>query len=223
MSLFRENAFNALTSVEDKIADRVARDPGGATPETAPPAEPAQLPAHSSSGPQPMRLDHYLPEWHFNEVHAIAIEAPRDAIMRAVTDLTLREAPLAFLLLQLTKSRPAKDHRVVGDIAGEHLLDRTEDELVFGGIGSSHGSPPIEGSVGDALRTFDGPGYNKLGLNFLCRDGVLRTETRVYCTDRKSRRDFAVYWTVIRLGSGAIRLSLLNAIRRRALNTAKDQ
>jgi hypothetical protein len=222
MSLFRENAFNALVSVEDRIAARVARDPGGATPETAPAAEPAQLPAHAPAGPQPMRLDHYLPEWHFNEVHAITVDAPRDTIMRAVTDLTLGEAPLAFLLLQLTKSRPAKDHRVVGDIAAEHLLDRTDDELVFGGIGSSHGSPPIEGPVGDALRTFDGPGYNKLGLNFVCRDGVLRTETRVYCTDRKSRRDFALYWAVIRLGSGAIRLSLLNAIRRRALNAAKE-
>ncbi len=219
-SLFRENAFNALTSVDDRIAGRLARDPGGATPQAAPDDNPAQLPAHRSAEPA-TRLDHFLPEWHFNEVHELAIDAPSDVILRAVTDLTLREAPLAFMLLRLTKSKPNKDHRVVGDIGEEYLLDRTDDELVFGGIGSSHGSPPLDQPVKEALLDFDKPGYNKLGLNFLCRDGVLRTETRVFCTDRKARRDFALYWTVIRLGSGAIRLSLLNAIRRRARNAMR--
>jgi hypothetical protein len=214
--VFRENAFNALTSIEDKIAERVARDPGG-TPQAAPVDDGAELPSHRSAAPD-TRLDHWLPEWHFNEVHELKIDAPAAVILKAVTELTLREAPLAFMLLRLTKSKPEKDHRVVGDIAGEYMLDRTDDEIVFGGIGSSHGEPPLDRPVKEALIGFDTPGYNKLGLNFLVRDGVLRTETRVFCTDRKARRAFARYWMVIRLGSGAIRVSLLNAIRRRALN-----
>jgi len=42
------------------------------------------------------------------------------------------------------------------------------------------------------------------------------TETRVAVEDRSARRRFAVYWAVIRFGSGLIRRDLLRAVRRRA-------
>ena len=43
----------------------------------------------------------------------------------------------------------------------------------------------------------------------------LVTETRVESTDARARRLFALYWLVIRLGSGLIRRDLLRAVRRR--------
>ena len=43
----------------------------------------------------------------------------------------------------------------------------------------------------------------------------LVTETRVEGTDARARRLFALYWLLIRPGSGLIRRSLLRAVRRR--------
>jgi hypothetical protein len=45
---------------------------------------------------------------------------------------------------------------------------------------------------------------------------LVSTETRVAIEDPASRRRFAVYWFVIRIGSGLIRRDLLRAVRRRA-------
>ncbi len=46
----------------------------------------------------------------------------------------------------------------------------------------------------------------------------LTTETRVFATDSRARRRFAVYWRVIYPGSALIRRSWLDAIKRRAEN-----
>jgi sirohydrochlorin ferrochelatase len=48
----------------------------------------------------------------------------------------------------------------------------------------------------------------------------LSTETRVRCADAVTRRQFARYWRVIRLGSGLIRGSMLRQIRTEAERAA---
>ena len=45
---------------------------------------------------------------------------------------------------------------------------------------------------------------------------LLATETRVECGDAASRRRFALYWFVVRPGSGLIRRAMLRSIRRAA-------
>lgn len=45
---------------------------------------------------------------------------------------------------------------------------------------------------------------------------LLTTETRVAVEDPGARRRIAVYWAVIRVGSGLIRRDVLRAVRRRA-------
>ena len=59
-----------------------------------------------------------------------------------------------------------------------------------------------------------------MGLDLRARpdgDGSrLETETRVFLTDRASRRRFAAYWLVIRPFSGLVRRRWLQAARRRA-------
>jgi hypothetical protein len=47
-------------------------------------------------------------------------------------------------------------------------------------------------------------------------DGLVITETRVYAGTPAARRRFAIYWRFIRPGSGIIRRSWLEAIKRRA-------
>jgi hypothetical protein len=53
-------------------------------------------------------------------------------------------------------------------------------------------------------------------MNMRAEPGKLTTETRVRCTDERSRRAFARYWYVIRPFSGLVRRSWLRAARRRA-------
>lgn len=50
----------------------------------------------------------------------------------------------------------------------------------------------------------------------------LRTETRVRCADRKTRRRFLLYWSVIQGASGMIRRALLWQIKRKAEATARS-
>ena len=45
---------------------------------------------------------------------------------------------------------------------------------------------------------------------------ILKTETRVWCTDKSARRKFWIYWMVIRPFSGLLRRIILKEIRRTA-------
>jgi hypothetical protein len=49
----------------------------------------------------------------------------------------------------------------------------------------------------------------------------VETETRALATDPGSRRRFARYWHLIRVGSGAIRRSWLRAAARRAAGAVR--
>jgi hypothetical protein len=167
--------------------------------------------------PADVRLDDFLADWHFREVHQIGVDVATDVVLRAVLETTWAEAPLGRALMTLTRNDVSAGRRIVADIDGANLLDRTENELVFGMIGSDSGQPALTEPLVAAFRGFDRPGYVKIGLNFRHVAGVLSTETRVYCTDPAGRRAFQLYWLVIRGGSGLVRRSALRAVRRRAL------
>ncbi|WP_433167149.1 hypothetical protein [Kribbella sp. CA-247076] len=64
-----------------------------------------------------------------------------------------------------------------------------------------------------ALRGFRAADF---ATNFRAVDGFLVTETRVIASDARSRRRFALYWLLIRAGSGVIRRVWLHAISSRA-------
>ena len=77
----------------------------------------------------------------------------------------------------------------------------------------------------DDFAGFDEPGWAKMAMDLRARpdgDGsTLETETRVYLTDRASRRRFAAYWLVIRPFSGLVRRSWLRAAKHEAEATAR--
>jgi hypothetical protein len=76
---------------------------------------------------------------------------------------------------------------------------------------------------GSDFAAFDRPGFVKAAIGFAILEQAggtrIETETRALATDVGSRRRFARYWRVIRLGSGAIRRSWLRAAARRASRT----
>ena len=176
-------------------------------------------------------IDKFAPESHFREVHRIAVLAPADAALRAIREVTAREIRLFRFLTWL---------RRVGRPSGESILNPPPDEPILG-VALRSGFMELESSerevvVGtvviapprsarpptpDEFRTLRAPGYAKAVMNFRVEPSplamcVVTTETRVWATDEKTRRKFALYWWTIRLGSGLIRRMWLRAIRRRA-------
>jgi len=184
---------------------------------------------------QPSRLDQLIPHSDFRECHHRVIGASRDRVYDAVWTVTLGEMPLVPLLFAL-RSLPAI-------LAGKGSPPRKQDEpqlpqMIASGFTLLAHDPGREVVVGtieqmcqpggvragihdaDEFLAFDQPGFVKVAMNFTLseHEGATRlvTETRILGTDRRARRKFALYWLLIRLGSGAIRRSWLRAIARRA-------
>ena len=174
---------------------------------------------------QRTRLAAALPRWDRRERHWAFSDVPPAAVLRAADEVTWREVPVFWGLMKtwsLGRVRLAAGEPVLAlfTTAGFAVLDRTEDEIVVGGIGRfSRNRPLVRISSLDltSYRDFDEPGCIKICFNFRCTGGTLTTETRVHATDTRSRRLFGLYWLLIRGGSGLIRQVWPRAIRRRAL------
>jgi hypothetical protein len=124
-----------------------------------------------------------------------------------------------------TKSDPLAGVSVIQMMSkgrtGFFPLDLGERELVFG----MAGQPWTNGAVRlkpEEFRSWMPPGNVKIAFNFAVEDAGggwsrIWTETRVQATDAAARTTMAKYWRLIYPGSGMIRRSMLDAIRRRAL------
>jgi hypothetical protein len=177
-----------------------------------------------------MTLDDILPESHFAERHARRIAAPPARVWAALVELRLSDLPAARLLMDvrslawLHRTRPRLvTGRFLEDGPVPVLAAEPGRLVVAGGVmqpwklRGGDAPPALDAS---ALRAFAAPGWVKCGVDFvLVPDGegtVLHTETRITATDAGSRRRFAAYWLLIRLGSGLIRHEMLRAIGKRA-------
>lgn len=184
------------------------------------------------------RLDQLLPHYDFGECHRRVIDASRDRVYDAVWTATLGEMPLVPLLFDL-RSLPSM-------LAGKGSLPRKQDEpllaqMIASGftlLADDPGREVVVGVIGQMWQpgggiarfhnaneflAFDQPGFVKVAMNFLLwgqeETTRLVTETRIFATNRRARRKFALYWLPVRIGSGAIRRIWLRAIARRAERT----
>jgi hypothetical protein len=163
-------------------------------------------------------LTEVMPEYDVRKRHAIALEALPGNVWRAVHATTLAETPVARILFRL-RGLPAAPDRGLLELEGFRLL--AEDpgrELVVGAVGKPWS--PRGGLVRDAdPRTFRDAGYVVMALSVKHDGATLATETRVRCTDSRSRVLFRLYWLVVGPFSGLVRNDWLRAIRRRAHST----
>ena len=180
-------------------------------------------------------LNHFMPVYNFNEVHAITVRADASRVFNAIEDATPAEAPLFRVLLgarslpRMVAGRKAPQIRNSEPIFGwatrvgfALLAEQADRELVLGWVGQfwklAGSSPRITNP--QHFLEFDRPDYAKATLNFCLTElphhtGVrLTTETRVYATDPIARKKFAAYWRLIRGGSALVRREWLRAIRR---------
>ena len=185
-----------------------------------------------------MLLDDHLPHFDFVERHAVKVAAPPASVFAAIRRADLGRGPLTRTLLLLRAlpglivapretvgrflGRRGSRHVTLEALASAGFLILGEDpgrEIVLGTIGrfwrASGGMRPFAAAE---FARFDEPGWAKAAWNFRVDPAqggaLLSTETRVLCTDPRSRRAFGRYWRIVRPFSGLIRLEMLRALRR---------
>jgi hypothetical protein len=180
-------------------------------------------------------LDEVLPEFDVGEVHSLWVPASPEAAYEAVKAVSGREVRLFGPLMRLrTFGRSGRVFDPEAPLLEEMLKvgfvrlgERPAEEVVVGAVGrfwSPFGNKP---RIVEDFAGFAEPGYAKAALNFTVAaegDGSrITTETRILGTDFEATRKFRRYWLLIRLGSGAIRRSWLNAIRRRLIGGVEQR
>ncbi len=188
-------------------------------------------PAHQASGAT--RLDAFVPEYQFSELHEARVRATPESVYRAIRAVTageirtfrtlifIRHPPLPwrrrrFSILSPNWKQPILD--VATRSAFVWLADAPPRETVVGTIVCCAGARAR--SV-EAFRALTQPGLAKAAMSFRVLDlgdGSCRvtTETRVFASDPATRRRFGLYWAFIYPGSALIRVGWLEAIQKRA-------
>ena len=163
-------------------------------------------------------LDGLVPAWDFDERHGVRVDAAAERLIDAVREVAPAEAPLLRTLFALRGLRVQAAEPVWEQLqrGGFRVLgERPGVEVVAGAVGRPW--RVWERTRRDAdFASFAEPGYVRMAVGFLARDGELVTETRVVATDDAARRSFRPYWLVVRPASGATRRSWLAAAARRA-------
>lgn len=164
--------------------------------------------------------DHYLPEWDVRSSHHTLVDADPASTFRAVKEIDLAESTMIRLLFK-ARGLPGQrlTLRTLERVGFIPLEERPDSEFVLGIVGKFWTpSGDLQRLTPDAFRAFDLPGFAKSTWSFsVVPEGAktrLYTETRVFCTDDRSRRFFRLYWFVVGPFSGAV--------RRRALRIAKE-
>jgi len=174
----------------------------------------------------------FLRLFQFHERHESGvIRAQPDEIIAAVCALDMREDRVVDALLSL-RELPGKILRKFGESTSQQqtarfgfdaftLLERTTTEVSFGLAGRFWRPDLSTRAIPDAqaFKAFDDPRAAKLLLRFQVIEhprGIctLRTETFVYCANKRTKMLFTPYWLLIRLASGWIRRRNLAAIQR---------
>jgi hypothetical protein len=152
-------------------------------------------------------LDEIAPRWQFEEHHAIQIDAPPERIWAAIHEVTAREIRF-FQVLTAIRCMGCRGESIINAPDAKPILDVATNS----GFRILADDAPRELVIGTRVspRTL-------AVMNFLIEPGGrVTTVTRVFAESDGARRSFAIYWRIIRPGSGIIRRSWLEAIKRRA-------
>jgi len=154
-------------------------------------------------------LDEFMPRWQFDEKHEIRINASQRDIYWAIRKVTAPEIRYFNLLTSIRcLGRCREKESILHAPAAKPIID----VALNSGFMVMVDDFPRELAIGShvAPQTF-------ALMNFrIDTDGHVTTETRVFARTDAARRKFAIYWRLIRPGSGIIRRSWLEAIKRRA-------
>ncbi len=180
-----------------------------------------------------MLINEYIPEFHFSEKHTIKVNATKDQILKTIIDLAPNEISFLFNLLFFIRSLPPRilgrdyigfrpDTPLLSQLEkkGFKILETTDQEIVFGIIGQFGRIKRKRINSEVDFKNFNESESGKVVTNFFLaerKDNVLvSTETRIYMSDKKAKRKFAIYWMIVYPGSALIRRIWLKAIKKRS-------
>lgn len=191
------------------------------------------VPSLSTATASGSALDEFAPAFHFRERHETLVDAPAAEVFAAIQATTASEIALFQSFTWIRRlGRPgaesilnAPEHLPIIDVATRttflKLAERPSREVVIGSVimgpdsfRRRHVTTP------DQFKAIAQPEFAVATFNFMiAEEGArtrLTTETRVVATDNWTLRRFAAYWRVIYPGSSLLRITWLQAIRRRA-------
>jgi hypothetical protein len=178
-------------------------------------------------------IDDFLPLYDAYERHETMVAAPIERVYPVVRELDLRRSVLSSAF-RLWRGAARRLTRRTPPSGGSHLslqsfldhgfvllAESPPREIVIGLTERVGFGERVRRTEADEFKTFSEPGYAKAAWNFTLvalgpRQTHLATETRVLCLDPRSRRRFRVYWRVIRLFSGLVRVEILRALKKAA-------
>ena len=181
-------------------------------------------------------LDELVPGYDVAARYRTQVRADPATVYEALGRADLAASPLIRMLFLLRRlpawlvrapqsARFASRSRTLRDLIGGGfglVAERPGEELVLGTVGRFW-QPAAElrdASAADFATPLE-PGLARAAWNFRVVDTgagntELSTETRVQCADAATRRRFRVYWAIVGLASGWIRVEILRLIRRAA-------
>jgi hypothetical protein len=167
-------------------------------------------------------IDEFLPRFDFAEKHGITINAPAGSVYAAIRTLDLSNSKVVRWLFRL-RGLPASSLSLEGLLRMGFipLGENPSEEILLGVVGKFWTrAGDLQRLDPGGFQQFDRAGYAKAAWNFAVAqqsEGMTRltTETRIYCTDRKSRRRFRLYWSVIAPFSAWIRREILRILKER--------
>lgn len=183
-----------------------------------------------------MRLDYYLPQYHFAERHSITVDSTPEKVYEAFWQLDMAESKVIKALLKMRGTYgllfKGKSNKLpppgisIKDMinSGFILLEEIKNKEVVMGFGGRFWQPSGSiiryASTEDYVR-FEKNGYCKSAWNFYIEQGKddklrLSTETRNYCYGWGAKIPFSLYWAAIKPFSGWIRLEMLKMIKKLA-------
>ncbi len=180
-------------------------------------------------------LDEFSPSYHVNEVHRTQISAPPERAYAAITSVAADEIALFNAFTWIRRFGRPGPESILNAPAQQPLLD-VATRTTFLRLADV---PPREVVVGTIVlvsrrediaharalssaeyRDLSDPGFVKATMSFRVEPNesgsLVTTETRVFGTDDAVMRRFLPYWRVILPGSAILRVTWLQAIRRRA-------
>lgn len=184
-------------------------------------------------------LDELMPQWQFNEVHTLRIDAPPAAVFAAIREVRADEIRLFETLTWIRRGGRELPEGILNAGSSTPLLD-VATRNGFGYLAIEEPREVVVGTVIFAPRGADRTVTRKLFLEPIPRgfaiaamnfrvtpDGsgsLVTTETRVLANHGRAKRQFAAYWRLIYPGSALIRRMWLRAIDRRshAFSSARE-
>ncbi|CDR35221.1 hypothetical protein [Criblamydia sequanensis] len=162
-----------------------------------------------------MKIDEFLPNFDFSEVHERKISAPASLLYERLSKIDLSRSKSLSILFWLrglnTKTNP-KESFVL-------LCEESPNEIVFGLIGRPWKlRGDLQKVTKEQFEKFNEGSFAKMAWNFsfkpIGNETLVSTETRILCLDKESKKKFKRYWFFIKPFSGFIRKEILKLLEK---------